>query len=371
MIKFILLALLAFPVFSATQGMTVAQWDLDYFLTTSNPLPTTCTTTVNNTSTACGENFAWTQDKYISGYLSMAKLTGDVKYLDKAKTIIDFMLTKQSVGGGWGSELGASTYFLNSAVVARTISLYAVTVWDDSRFWAYRAGATAYLTTIETIIRLFDYQWVDPSGFSGVAFYRYSTCPPNPQNLCGNTSLLMYNQGAAMGHAMLLVKRAYELRGLTPPADFTDKASKIATYFKQFVNNANWYSQWDYDGIRPDNQPNNKIEDTSHGSLDVAFLYEAYQQSFLADDDMDRIAETLATKLIQHNDVAANIDGTGTYAAGSADRAVIGIGWLNYVEFTDYNCLAQITRIFNERLQNKPNNPVAANGWANLLLMSK
>jgi|WetSurMetagenome_2_1015567.scaffolds.fasta_scaffold00310_15 hypothetical protein len=367
-ITFILLVI-SFKVGAAvsvlTPNMSAAQWDANYL--NSNALLTTCNPAGTSGPTVCAEHFAWVQDNWVRSYISMALFTGDTKYLIKARDTIDFMLTKRSVDGGWGYEMGTAQYILDSAMISRCIALYVYVVNRDSRFINYRDYADGYLSIIEPIIHKFDYQWVDNTPLSsGSSFYRYATCPANPQALCGTTSLLMYNQGAAMASAMLLVDKTYRLKGLSPDPGYMDKVTKSVQYFLNFAQIFNQSYVWNYQGGRPDGTPT--TEDLSHGHVDVMFLAWTNGIGGMTFDKLELLSNTLGKKLMNGEagpyDVSGKVDASLTVPTMNS-KAIVGF---DYIELSDYNpmLLDRIIYLFNTKIMNTAGNN-AALGWAEIL----
>lgn len=376
MMKWLILLLLSFQAqavvtSSLTPTMTQATWDTAYFTGINNVTASSCSPTGTATNnTTCAEYFAWEQDLWMKGYLSMALYTGDTKYIDKAKTVIDFELTKRSTDAacsttcGWGYEINNSQYFLDTAVITQHIALYAYVVWKDSRFSAYRTDANTYLATIELIIHSFDANWVTNSPVLGASFYRYATCVDGRQ-LCGTGSLMMYNQGAMMAKAGMIVYRTYQLRGLTPDAGYLDKITKVAEYYILFRQLYDCHCEWNYEGGRTDGALTS--EDINHGKLDVGTLLWARGLGGITDAELTALSNTLSkqflAKVIGSYDLPWRVNGTGTIP-NSAYRNAIAVEW---GELAAYNPLLmdQIIAYANANLVGA-NTLYGAAGWADI-----
>jgi hypothetical protein len=336
---------------------TKAAWDSHFVTPYGNSLPDLSTD---------GGDMAWTLYYWVRAYVSMAMTYGDTKYLDRAVGSIDHMLAYENSGGGWGK---APLYNqLGTAQVSQAIMQFVYAVHKDPRFTAYRSKADTYLARAERAVHVFDYQWVDDSPLLGLhaSFYRYATCGANGASLCGTDSLLMYNQGASMSKALLLMDRVYRLKGQTPPAGYLDKANKAANYFLKFAQNVNGGYLWRYEGARP----GNGYEDTNHGHVDVSFLYAAgkFHIGGLTDTDMAKIAATFKNRILNGqpgpNDVSVVIDGTGV-PSSNYDRVTAGYDWIDYADY-DPVLLSKVVNVFN-RTMTTFNVARGAHGWAEIL----
>lgn len=367
--KYIILLIASFSANAAvsvlTPNMTQQLWDSTYFTTASNNLNLTCDPIATVTTNSCAEHFAWVQSRWIRAYLSMALVTGDVKYLDKSRDIIDFMMTKRSPDGGWGYELGQSQYLLDSAMVTHTIGMYVYVVNKDSRFINYRVNADVYLSIIEPVFHKFDYQWVENSTVLNASFYRYATCGGG-RSVCGVGSLLMYNQGAALVKAGLLIDKIYRLKGLIPDPAYLDKATKAVQYFLSFVQNTNCYSFWNYGGGRADSGA--YAEDLNHGHIDMMLLTWTNEIGGMNSEKLYLLSNTLARKLMDGEaggyDVSNKVDGSGL-VVDPANKAQVAI---DYIELSDYNqmLLDRIIYLFNTKVLTGGNQSGAL-GWAEIL----
>jgi hypothetical protein len=330
---------------------TKAAWDSHFFT------PYTTAPALNPD----GGDMAWNLYYWVRAYVSMALTYGDTKYLDRAVTSIDYMITHENSNGTWGAAPNYDQ--LGTAQVSQAIMQFVYTVYKDPRFVAYRSKADIYLAHAERAVQHYDYQWVDNSPILGASFWRYATCGTDGASLCGTSSLLMYNQGASMAKAMLLMDRVYRMKGQTPPSEYLYKASKSADYFLRFAQDVSGSYQWRYSGGRTDGP----IEDTNHAHVDLTFLVAAnnFKIGGLTDTNMGKIASTLKNRVIQPNDfVAPNIDGTGT-PADNWQRVSVGYDW---IDFTDYDpaILGKVVSVFNHYMSSGFDTMRGALGWAEI-----
>lgn len=299
---------------------------------------------------------------WVRAYVSMAKTYGDTKYLDRAVMTIDHWFANRDTVQGWGFSLGPAQMMLDTGIIAQAIAIFSHEMWNDFRFTAYRAKADAYISLLEPILKTYDAQWVEDAPYPGSpGFYVYATCG----GLCSNASLVMYNQGATMATALLLIDRVYRLRGQFPDPGYLHKANAAAAYFKTFVRQNGSAYVWDYGGARP----NTGVEDTSHAHLDLSLIVWAryFGLGGLTDADMRSLAATMQAVLRGSDgqfEVALKTDGTGL-ASSNWDRVPIGYDW---IELSDYDpaLFDKIVSIFNRYMAN----PTASRfylGWAEIL----
>jgi len=312
------------------------------------------------------EKFSWQGHYWVRAYVSMAKTYGDTKYLDKAVSSIDNWFAYQETSQGWGASINPSQMFLDTGVIAQAITVFSYEVWNDSRFTAYRPKADSYIAKLEPILHTYDAQWANNvTAYNGSpSFYVYSTCGADGKSVCSAASLVMYNQGATMVKALLLIDRIKRLKGQTPDAGYLDKANKGAAYFKTFARLNGTAYVWDYGGAR-----GSGIEDTSHGHLDLSHLVWAYQFGLggLTSTDMARLAGTARVILSSAgaNDVSTRVDGTGLAGTNDYERVSIGYDWIDLVDY-DQTLLDKVINVFNAHMS-APSSARFFFGWAEIL----
>ncbi len=332
-----------------------AAWDAHFITPYGNTVPD-----LSND----GGDLAWTLYYWIRAYVSMAATYGDAKYLDRAVTSIDHMLAVENPRGGWG--LAPLYDQLGTAQVTQAIMHFVYTVYKDPRFAAYRPKAEIYLARAERAVKMYDYRWVDHSPILDASFYIYASCGADGESLCGSDALLMFNQGASMAKALLLMDRVYRMKGQTPPAAYLYKADKAANYFLKFAQVVNDGYLWRYEGGRP----GYGWEDTNHGHVDISFLVAArkFNVGGLTDADMRKLAVTLKSKIIDSrpeiSDVAPDINGV-SLSTNNYERVSVGYDWIDLADF-DPAVLGNVVNVFNKHMLDFD---VArgALGWAEIL----
>lgn len=292
----------------------------------------------------------------------MAKTYGDTKYLDNAVKTIDFWFAHSDTPQGWGAFLDPPDMMLDTGVIAQAVTIFSYVVWNDPRFVAYRPKADSYIAKLEPMLHTYDAQWVDKAPYAGSpGFYRYATCG----GLCDPRSLLMYNQGATMAKALLLIDRVKRLKAQTPDPGYLQKAGAAAAYFKTFARLNGGAYVWDYGGART----GTGIEDTNHAHLDLSLL--VWARTFgiggITDADMQRLAATMQSVLngaAGPNDVSQAVDGSGL-PASNWDRVFIGYDWIELADY-DPTLFDKTVRIFNAYMANPAGSRFYL-GWAEIL----
>lgn len=255
----------------------------------------------------------------------MAKTYGDTKYMDWSVRTIDSWFN-QSAQQGWVIPGNQAQTQLETGVIASAIAQFALLSWTDNRFAQYRTQADAYVTKLIPMLKYYDIGWIDGAPYAGSpSFWRYM----NGGTPYGAASLLMYNQGAIMAHAMLLITDIQKIKGQTPDAAFLDKANKAAAYFKTFAKNVSGAYVWNYSGSVINGEP---VEDNDHGHLDLRMLVAAKKHNIggITDADIALLGGTLA-KVIGSGGIAHFVDGTGA-TSDAWSKVAVAIDWIDLAE---------------------------------------
>jgi hypothetical protein len=250
---------------------------------------------------------------------------------------------------------------LDTGVIAQAIMYFVYEVWDDPRFASYRPTADQFLAQLEPIVYSYDYEWVDDPPVCGCpGFYIYASCG----GLCSTGSLLMYNQGATMAKALLLIDRVKRLKNETPDPALLHKADASAAYFLQFVRLSGEAYDWDYGGCLEGG-----MEDIDHAHLDLSLVIWAkkFDLGGLTTTDMTRLAGTMHKVLSSDadpNDTSATVDGLGV-PQSNWDRVPVGFDWIDLTEY-DPTLLDGTIQIYNTHLTDETGSRFFL-GWAEIL----
>lgn len=312
------------------------------------------------------QTFAWHGHYWVRAYVSMARVHGDPKYLDRAVATIDHWFAHSDPQTGWGASLDNAQQFLDTAMISQAIMNFVYEVWSVPAFSAYRGVADGYVSRLEPMVHSYDPQWVDDPPLCGApGFYRYATCGPDGTDLCSATALVTYNQGAAMAKTLLLMDLVERLQGRRPDPGGRDKADAAAAYFLRFAAVVDGAYTWQYDGCQTGLDV---LEDVSHGHIDLSLLVWAYRFGLggLSHTDMSRLASTLTTVLdgaAGPGDVSRHVDGSGL-PASNWDRVPVGYDWIDLCEY-DPALLDQVIDLYNTHLVDEAGARFFL-GWAEL-----
>ncbi len=286
---------------------------------------------------------AWNESYILSAYLVMYHATQDTTYLDKFVSQANLVLKSASdpLGTGylgWASRYystdgGLAQYAVHEGMITAPMAQFADYVRSTPTLKTnYGATATRYVNFIENnILPKWDpyYQMIGDDGTSGTYTF------PDDNSSWYPYLSLPYNMNAAMGRLYLW------LYGADPNQDYLDRASELATSFKNnllVVANGLAYD-WDYaDPLLPnDSAPLQTVEDTSHANIEVGFAKLCYQMGVVfTSTDMQMFSNTLTIDMWNHNlkspVVSARVDGTGgavytQYLHEWAGLATVGGGY--------------------------------------------
>ncbi len=324
-----------------------SQWDVAFQSQygTSDPM-------LNITNANEKGMFSWRAHYWVRAYVSMAQTYGDTKYLDKAVTLIDFMLDnrdeiryargeldlrsepyvsaplyylnhRNEAAPGWrilafGNEWRIQT--LDDGQITHAIMRFVDLVHNKEQFSKYQEKAQKYLGIVEKIVNTHN---------SLFAFNRFDDIPgsyyyPNVNGKGLYRGAVPFNHSATMGVTLLLLDR---VKGGVP--EYRQKAEAIVGYFKKHVrvtpNNA---YDWDYN---PQKQRGD--EDFNHAHIDLSLLILAHHQGLkLSTEDMHRFANTLTKNVYLGNGkLAWSVDGTQTKR--KKNYWPVGFDWIDLAQF--------------------------------------
>ncbi len=353
------------------------------------------------------DNYAWQAARFIEGYLSLARLTGDRKYMDDAREILDYMLSNRDdirFAGQTVEEIYhyAPTYYMfHRGTPAKgwrrkTGPGMQVSVLIDGRIcemfvqWCelarqgfpgvYDADVSRYLDRVGETIDM-HLPSFHPITFVDVAKTRYRAELPAggfrhwwhvpdldlpkseaPRTWSGQIPL---NHSCTMARAMLGYDR---LRGTQM---YRDQVRMIVNLFLNSQDASETERAiWEYDPVRPDRFD---IEDVGHASIDLSLVKAAYEDGGYGIDEafVKRLTKTFhGFYQDETNDVYFHISGPKDAADQPrkhyGDRTAIGFEpWLWLARFDP--TIATKVRATYERYFAKDTSGFAMGGWANLL----
>ena len=339
--------------------------------------------------------FAWQAHYWIRAYVSMAQTFNDTKYLDKAVTLIDFLLYNRDDARYARGELdlqnnpyfSAPPYYLNhrneaapgwriwsevdqgwriltvdSGQITQAIMRFVDLVYTNIRFFSYQSVAEKYIQRVEETIRAHNDEFVFNrfDGLPGSYYY------PDPDGTGLYGGAIEFNQSATMGVTLLLLDK---VKG--GASQYRQKAEAILDYIQLYlrITSNNSYS-WDYHPYNPSvlSDANISNEDFNHAHLDLDFLYLAYHRNMDLDGEaMNRFANTLVKTIYKGNgELAWSVDGTAT--SSQKNYWPVGFGWIDLTEFN-----SQVLQIALEVYNKHYSDPTWARpflGWAEILKWS-
>jgi hypothetical protein len=331
---------------------------------------------------------SWRAHYWVRAYVTMAKTFKDSKYLDKAVTLIDFLLDNRDKIRDTGGEidiesepyLSAPLYFLNNKDVAapgwriwvsthwriqtlddgqitHAIMRFVDFVYNNPEFPSYQAKAAQYLAAVEEIVPTHDTVYVFDrfDGIPGSYYY------PNPDGTGLFTGAVPYNHSATMGVTLLLLDK---IKGGVP--EYRQKAEALLGFLKNHLRlQANDSYVWDYN---PQSSAGG-AEDFNHGHIDLSFVVLAYKRGLdLTEQDMKRFANTITKNLYQGNgELAYTVDGVEPNT--SKNYYPIAFDWIDLAEF-DTSIVDIAKEVYNKNYPN-PSWSRPFLGWAEILWWSK
>lgn len=360
------------------------------------------------------DTFAWQGARYIEGYLALARVTGDRKYMNGSREILDYMLANRDDIRFAGKPLDAiyyyaPTYYLfhrgtpakgwrrkSGSMTPGGPMTMSVSVLIDGRIcemfvqWCelarqgfpgvYEADITRYLDRVQETIEMhipsfFDVIKVDPvkttyratlpdGGFRHWWHDKNLPLPPSeaPRTFSGQIPL---NHSVTMARAMLGYDR---LRGTKV---YRDKVQLVVNFFLNSIDPAvKDRALWEYDPARKDRFD---IEDVGHASIDLSLVEAAYRAGGFGIDDalVKRLVKTFHGFYYEPtHDVYFNISGPKNPGdlprKNYGERTAIGFAsWLWLAEF-DPTIAAKVRATYEDYFTGGTSG-FTMGGWGNLL----
>ena len=408
----LLLALaVAWPCAVSAQSVkTPADWDLKVGQNLKGKLPVKGEAWLPD-----DDNYAWQAARYIEGYLALARVTGDRKYMDDARDILDYMLSNRDDIRFANKPLDAvysyaPTYYMfhrgtpakgwrrKSGPVTPEGPSMGVSVLIDGRIcemfiqWCelarqgfpklYETDVTRYLDRVQETIEMhlpsfFPVGKVDPAKITyhatlpdgGFRHWWHINAvplplPPSDAPRCWSGQIPL-NHSATMARAMLGYGR---LRGTDI---YHDKVQLVVNFFLNSIDPAvKDRALWEYDPARKDRFD---IEDIGHATIDLSLIEAAYRAGGYGIDDtfVKRLVKTFHGFYYEPtHDVYFNISGPTKPGdlprKNYGERTAIGCAsWLWLAEFDP--TIATKVRDTYEAYFTGASSGFVMGGWGNLL----
>jgi hypothetical protein len=272
-----------------------------------------------------GSPLAWSGGPILADYVDLFRVTGERYWLDQLCRQFDRMVGNavELDGGGWGwpsrrytLDGSPQVYLVHEGMVLLPVVQFAVFAVEDPRVPPDLAvKAEVYLDLIlERFLPKWEETWVGLSDTTGAYCF-----PDDPgERFPGRP--LPYNQMAPTARMFFLLQDVRELPLLL------ERARCMTRLLQSGLRGEGEGWVWDYWSVPEPGE--SKIEDSSHGSLEVALAVEAHRRGeVFAGEDIDRFAATLLENMWNGSDdeprVSRNVDGTG------GDASLPVRGWVD------------------------------------------
>ena len=362
---------------------TQADWDywFNKYYGTQDPM-------LDSTEANTAGKLSWHAHYWVRAYVMMAKTFKDTKYLDKAVTMIDFLLSNRDKirdangiidvaaepygsaplyflknpsvpAPGWRIWVSNSQWriqTLDDGMITHAIMRFVDLVYNNPEYASYQAKAEQYLAAVEEIVPLHDSLFVYDRFDKMPGSYYY----PKPDGTGLWSGAVPYNHSATMGVTLLLLDK---VKGGVP--EYRRKAEALLGYLKDYLRlQANDSYVWDY---AP--QYANGVEDFNHAHVDISFVVLAYKRGLsLTEQDMKRFANTLTKNLYLGNgELAETVDGVEPNT--NKNYYPIGFDWIDLAEF-DPTILDIAKEVYN-KYYSKPSWCRDLQGWAEIMWWTK
>jgi|GEM_PF-2106038 hypothetical protein len=358
------------------------------------------------------DHYAWEGYQWISAYIALAQSTGSSTYMDKAKEIIDYMLSQRDDVRFASTPLSpeywsAPTYYLyhngtpapgwrrlinGNSHVSQLIDgriCEAIILWCELArrgFPQYETDIAGYLPKVKQSLDIHQPSFKDiPPGWSvpeenfynpalPAASFNYwrderNGGPPDPDQPFVWSGFVPVNHACTIARAML----GYD--HLTGGTEYRDKVQAIVNYYLNALDPARpGIAAWMYSPLDPNAINIGKMEDLDHAAVTLSLIIEAYRVGGYG------VTSTHVARLVQsfhtfYDDASKGVhpfvDGSGTVETGTQQNAAIGAKpWLWLSQF-DPTIAAKVRAAYNQHLSDTNighnRTPHVFSGWANLL----
>ncbi len=259
--------------------------------------------------------FAWGMSYALRAFIRLYELTGDDIWLERAVSWADYYVEYSDVNGdgepAWGnynSTWGMDRYdFVEFTVhdgkICTPLLEVARLIRQDGELFSapvLSGKADTYVSLVKQVVDRHHSFWTDVSDDSGYYW-----------NDPGNAEMIIINRFAVLGTAEIM------LADITGNSTYLEKPRKMARFIKdnmRYISECDCY-QWPY-GLGE----YNKIEDISHGSLDLEFMIRAYDHGLHFNlTDMERLVNTYQRRIWQGVKMFDTGVGLGQKVDGSVD----------------------------------------------------
>ncbi len=286
-----------------------------------------------------GRDFAWEGHYWVRTYINLYKATNDIKYINLAVELVDFMLENTDDRRALTLGLDVNSYFtapkyyinnrnefapgwtqtyLNNGLTVLTDGMIVnsvmrlVDIIKTDNIDTYNEVADNYIQRSKVIVDSHNSSWSETKqGVIAGSWYYVN----RGNSYYGNSGLysnpVAYNHSLTMATAMI-----YLDKWLGGVPEYQHKLKKLEIFFlDNVVFNNDGTCEWNYSWNS--NSPV-VVEDVNHGHLDVGYFVIADKEGYLEDDSIPKcMAKTVVEKIaIGPGVIPERVDGSGVSAAG-------------------------------------------------------
>lgn len=308
----------------------------------------------NYYQSSSSNTLGWSESYMLRSYVELYKLTKNTSWLDKFVTHANYMVNVTAAdtdGDGYkdfkhdpANEPGTTKYpyIVHEGLIGLALAQFTYLVNENaSTLSAYSTAASNYLSYIETHIYP---KWNSSGSYINTNCYVVASATESyykePTFSSGGDSLPGHNF-TPLPYNMILgfVEMLYVLHDITGNSTYLDRANKCTQYWENRLGaNGNGY-QWYYWNTL--NTTYRRIEDTSHGNIDIETMVEAFNRGqIFTGSQFITFLNTLTTHMWNGSTsapkVAARVDGSSVDYTDP---------WANTLLLTGWTALAQANRL--------------------------
>ncbi|MFH1496513.1 MAG: hypothetical protein ABII82_01690 [Verrucomicrobiota bacterium] len=347
------------------------------------------------------DGYAWGGYYWIEAYVSLAQTTGSSTYMDKAKQIIDHMvsmrddvrfastpLTPEYWSGpsyylyhdgtpapGW-RRLEGGKYEINPLIDGRICEI--ILRWCELArrgFPQYESAIAGYLPFVKQTLDLHLPALKDIPNTTPIptdAAYNH-TLPAKAfkywrsekDGPLASDQPITWSGYMAVNHVCTYARALMAYNHLSGTTTYRDEVQSMLNYFINSLDTSRpTIAVWKYSPLN-----DARWDDVDHATVSLALVEEAYRVGGYGIDGthVARLVQTFHTFYRDADkDVTFRIDGTGSAQGGQAATAATGVkSWLWLSQF-DPTILAKVRATYEKFYQNT-NWPQVMAGWANLV----
>lgn len=339
--------------------------------------------------------FAWDAQYWLRAYVSMADVTGDTVYLDRAVRLIDHMMKYRDDARVARGEIDLHTQpytrapnfyinnptvpmkawrrwagdkykwrglMLDNGMITSSIMRFVDFVYNKPPYAAYQARAEEYIARVEETVAEFENDFL----FKREPYIPGSWYYPRENGKGHYSGAVELNHSCTMSVTLLLL---HKVKGGIPA--HIKKAKAVWMYFKSDLKKVeNDAYSWQYHPQKPGiKMTSSGAEDLQHAHIDLGFAIMAYKMNIGASlEDMQRFTRSFTRNIYKgEGQVSWGVDGVDPMKKNEYYAAAYD--WIDLTEFDPQ--VLDIAREVYEKKNPKVNWGKPALGWAEILRWSQ